>query len=81
MATKYLSNLARALLGQPFDSLTPKEQHVIEAIASGETVAENVNQVFKEQTTYWQRLADGLARVVGSWGFIFGFLFFLLSWS
>ena len=80
MATKYLSNLARALLGQPFDSLTPKEQHVIEAIASGETVAENVNQVFKEQTTYWQRLADGLARVVGSWGFIFGFLFFLLSW-
>ncbi len=80
MATKYLSNLAKALLGQPYDDLTPKEQHVIEAIASGEPVAENVNQIFKEQTTFWDRVADGLAQIVGSWGFIFSFLFFLFAW-
>ena len=57
MATKYLTNLAKALLGQSFDDLTAREQHVIEAIASGETVAENTNQVFRDQTTFWQRLA------------------------
>ena len=80
MASRYLSNLARALLGQPFDHLNKREQHVIEAIAAGEPVSENVNQLFAEQTTFWQRLADRLAEVVGSWAFIFSFLFFLVAW-
>ena len=80
MATKYLSNLARALLGQSFDSLSPREQNVIQSLASGEPVAENVNQVFRAQTTFWDRVADGLARIVGSWGFIFSFLFLLFAW-
>jgi len=80
MASKYLRNLARALLGQSFDDLGSREQHVIESIASGEPVAENTNEVFQEQTTYWQRLADSLATVVGSWPFIFSFLIFLFGW-
>jgi uncharacterized membrane protein len=80
MATKYLTNLARALLGQSFDDLSSKEQRVIESLASGEPIAENTNQVFLDQSTYWQRLADLLARVVGSWPFIFSFFFFLLVW-
>lgn len=73
MATKYLTNLARALLGQPFDDLSSREQHVIESLVSGEPVAENTNQVFQDQTTYSQRLADSLAQVIGSWPFIFSF--------
>ncbi|MFT4721383.1 MAG: putative membrane protein [Candidatus Azotimanducaceae bacterium] len=80
MATKYLTNLARALLGQSFDDLSSKEQRVIESLASGEPIAENTNQVFLDQSTYWQRLADALANVVGSWPFIFSFFFFLLVW-
>ena len=80
MASKYLSNLARALLNQPFEDLTSKEKHVIESLASGAPVAENTNQVFREQSTFWQRLADSLAAIVGSWGFILSFLFFLFSW-
>lgn len=80
MATKYLSNLARALLGQPYDDLSPKEQHVIEALAAGAPVAENVNQKFREQSTFWQQLADKLAAVVGSWGFIITFLIVLIAW-
>ena len=80
MATKYLTNLARALLGQSFDDLTSREQRVIESLASGEPVAENTNLIFEEQTTYWQRAADSLARVVGSWPFIFSFFVFLLAW-
>jgi uncharacterized membrane protein len=80
MATKYLTNLARALLGQSFDDLSSREQHVIESLVSGEPVTENTNQVFQEQTSYWQRLADSLAQVVGSWPFIFSFFIFLLAW-
>jgi uncharacterized membrane protein len=80
MAKKYLTNLARALLGQSFDDLSAKEQRVIESLASGEPIAENTHQVFLDQSTYWQRLADSLANVVGSWPFIFSFFFFLLAW-
>lgn len=80
MASRYLTNLARALLGQPYESLDEKQQHVIESIASGEPVAENVNEVFEEQTTLWDGLADKLALVVGSWPFIFGFMGFLFAW-
>ncbi|MFT7651820.1 MAG: putative membrane protein [Limisphaerales bacterium] len=80
MATKYLTNLARALLGQSFDDLTSREQHVIESVASGEPIAENTNQIFRDQTTSWQRLADSLAQVVGSWPFICVFFIFLIAW-
>jgi uncharacterized membrane protein len=80
MATKYLTNLARALLGQSFDDLSLKEQRVIKSIASGEPIAKNTNQVFQDQSSYWERLADSLAQVVGSWPFIFSFFLFLFAW-
>lgn len=80
MATKYLTSLAHALLGQPYDELSNKEKHVIDSIASGEPIAENTNQVFVDQTTFWQRLADTVAKGVGSWPFIFTFLFILIFW-
>ena len=80
MVSKYLTNLARALLGKPYESLSERQQRVIESIASGEPVAENVNDVFEEQSTFWNGLADTLARVIGSWPFIFGFMAFLLAW-
>lgn len=80
MTTRYLMNLARALLGQSYDALTEKQQHVIDALAAGGTVAENTNDVFEERTTFWGGLADKLALVVGSWAFIFGFMIFLFGW-
>jgi uncharacterized membrane protein len=80
MASKYLSNLARALLGQPYEDLGIKQQKVIEALASGDTIAENVNEVFEDQSTFWGNTADKLALVVGSWSFIFGFMVFLFGW-
>lgn len=80
MASKYLKNLARALLGQSYDSLDEKQQNVIDSIASGQTVTENINQVFEDQTSFWDGLADKLALVVGSWPFIFGFIAFLFAW-
>ena len=80
MATKYLTKLAKALLDQPFDELDDRTQHVIESLAAGSPVAANVNTVFVDQTTFWQKAADKLASGVGSWPFIFSFLFFLGAW-
>ncbi|MEL6871060.1 MAG: DUF1003 domain-containing protein [Pseudomonadota bacterium] len=80
MATKYVRNLARALLRQPYDALDEKRQGVIDSLATGTPVAENVNTVFAEQTTFWGALADKLALVVGSWAFILIFFTFLVSW-
>ena len=80
MVTKYLSNLARALLGKSYESLSQREQNVIDALASGAPIAENTNAVFQKQLTFWERLADDVARVVGSWGFIISFFVFLLAW-
>ena len=80
MSSRYLSNLARALLNQPYEDLSRREQHVIEALASGEPVAENVNRVFREQLTFGQRLADRVASFGGSWTFIIIFGGTLVAW-
>ena len=80
MATKYLTSLAKGLLGQPYEALNETLKHVIQALATGETVTEDVNEVFEERTTFWNNLADKLALVVGSWPFIFGFMAFLFGW-
>ena len=77
---EYLANLARALLGKPYEKLTQREQKVIEAIAEEEPEAVNVNLQFEEQLTFGQRLADKVAKFGGSWTFITIFGFFLAIW-
>ena len=76
----YLTNLANALLGRPYEQLTPREQSVIEAIAENEPVAVNVNKAFDQQLSFGERLADGVARFGGSWTFIIFFGSFLTIW-
>lgn len=65
MVPRYISNLARALMGLLYDSLQDNEK--------GETVNENVNQLFQQQTTFRQRLADKLASIIGSWPLKFSY--------
>ena len=80
VTTNYLKNLARALMGTPYDELGMPEQHVIEAIAEGEPIAADVNLVFAEQLSFGQRLADAVARFGGSWTFIICFGVVLFAW-
>ncbi len=74
------TQLAETLLDQPFEELSIREQRVIESMVSGAPVAENVNQVYAGQTSVGARLADRLAKIVGSWGFIISFIIFLVAW-
>ena len=56
------------------------EKAIRQKIARRETVAKNVNIVHAERLTLGERMADRLADVAGSWGFISFFALFLAFW-
>ena len=71
--------LSQDLLSQPYAALTPVQKSVIDLVAS-ETPTADHPAICADDRTFWQRLADHVAAVGGSWGFIFGFFSFLLVW-
>jgi uncharacterized membrane protein len=77
---KYFENLAKALLNIKYTDLDEHEQHVIQAIAKQETVVTDLNESFKEQLNFGQRVADRVATFGGSWTFILLFIGIMLAW-
>jgi uncharacterized membrane protein len=75
-----LEELARHLLGKPSSALDEEEWRVLSAIASGTTGVRDASDVAEEQATFGERLADRVAAVGGSWGFIGTFTVVLLGW-
>ena len=71
--------LALDLLGSAYGDLTEQKRSVIDLIAdqkpSGLGPLRNV-----DERDRWQRLADYVAQVGGSWRFIIGFLLALMLW-
>jgi uncharacterized membrane protein len=74
------AQLSRDLLGKPYDDLTPIQKSVIDLIAAEAPTAEHPHIRSVDERTFWQRLADRVAAVGGSWGFIFGFGVVLIGW-
>ena len=72
--------LARLLLDRDFDELDADEQKVIERVAAGRLAGLDAHERAELSTTFGQRLADRVAAVGGSWGFIIGFALVLLAW-
>ena len=77
MSTPLSDHLSQTLLRKPYDDLPPVQRQVIDAVAR-----ESPTDVSPElaQPTFWERLADRVARVGGSWGFIFSFGAVLFIW-
>lgn len=75
-----INDLAKEHLGTPYKELDMPEKTVIESIAESESIVENVNEIFHEQLTFGQRLADKISAFGGSWTFIIIFLSILVSW-
>jgi uncharacterized membrane protein len=73
------SQLSESLLGKPYEALTPIQKSVIDLVAS-ETPSKEHPHLAPDDRTFWQRLADQVAAVGGSWGFIFGFGVVLVGW-
>jgi len=70
--------LARDLLNSPYPELTAQKKSVIDLIADQQPSA--VSPHLRDQRTYWERMADRVARIGGSWAFIAGFGIVLVSW-
>ena len=77
---KYIDNLAKTLLRSPYKDLKTQDKSVIDSIADAEPIVENVNELFHEQLTFGQRLADKISAFGGSWTFIIIFITILISW-
>lgn len=73
--------LARELLGRDFDDLESDEQRVLKRVAAGSFTGRDADELAQSHATWADRLADRVAAVGGSWGFIIGFGVVLVVWA
>ncbi len=71
--------MAQELLGCPYEGLTPVQRSVIDLIASEAPTGKNP-MLRRDERSFGERLADRVAAIGGSWGFIIGFAVILFAW-
>lgn len=71
-------DLARSLMG---DSPSQRQRYVVEQIEAKRPISQDAGELASRQDNFWDRLADTVARVGGSWPFIGMFFLFLLIWT
>jgi uncharacterized membrane protein len=81
MHNEAIGNLARQLLDLDDGDLKPHERAVIERCVRRLAVSRNINLDMEKSSTFGERLADRVAEIGGSWGFIIGFALFIALWS
>jgi uncharacterized membrane protein len=79
MAIDAHQQLAKDLLGCAYEALSPVQRSVIDLIAT-EAPTELHPKLRHDERTRGERVADGVAAVGGSWGFIIGFGVALALW-
>lgn len=77
---RYRIRYIQGLLEEEKGELTSLEQQVLDSLARQETLSANTDAEFERELSVGERLADKIAAVGGSWGFICGFGAFLLLW-
>ncbi|MBN8845121.1 MAG: DUF1003 domain-containing protein [Sphingomonadales bacterium] len=75
-----ISDLSLRLLGRAYDQLDTGEKRVIRAIAERQPTSRDPDDDDDGQSSFGERLADRVAAVGGSWGFIIGFAVVLFGW-
>jgi uncharacterized membrane protein len=70
----------KTLLGKGVEELTAAEKRVLKRAHERRTLSSNASEDFMSDATRGEKLADAIARIGGSWGFIIGFLAFLFGW-
>ena len=73
-------HLARELLGRDFEDLEADEQRVLKRVAAGAYTGNDADELAQAHSTPGDRLADKVAAIGGSWGFICAFVVVLLGW-
>ena len=72
--------LSQQLLHNEYDSLSPREQHVIRLISQRLHVSRDVVTELEESLSFGQRMADRVASFGGSWTFILLFFGVMIFW-
>jgi len=73
--------LVERFFGRAREELGDAERRILQDAHEHRIVSSNVHDEFQSGATTGQLLADAIARVGGSWGFILGFLAFLVFWA
>jgi uncharacterized membrane protein len=76
----YRMEYIKTALEEEKGELTALEEEVVRSIHEQETVAKDVNKVYKERLTVGERMADRIAAYGGSWRFILSFFSVLVFW-
>lgn len=74
-------NFVHLHFGKPAEELGAIEKRVLAKAHERKIISTDVNAAFSAEASFGERLADGIARVGGSWSFILAFLAFLLFWT
>jgi uncharacterized membrane protein len=61
-------------------TLSKLDQEFVDSLAEQEILSKNINIEFDKELTFGEHLADKVAELGGSWGFIFGFTLTVLVW-
>ncbi len=75
-----IADLALRLLRKPSHDLDPEERRVLASIDAGTLVSRDAADEADLRASVGDRLADKVAAVGGSWGFIIAFTLVLLGW-
>lgn len=75
-----LPNFVHLHFDKTADELGETEKRVLKKAHERKIVSTDVNAAFSANASLGERLADGIARVGGSWSFIVCFLLFLVVW-
>jgi uncharacterized membrane protein len=72
---------AQILFGKAASELDETEREVLLHSREGRILSEDRNVAYEAKQSFGERLADDIARIGGSWGFIISFFIFLVVWT
>jgi uncharacterized membrane protein len=75
-----LPELARRYLAKEPHSLDAEERNVLQTFEARRPISRDAADIEEAEASFWDKLADRVAAVGGSWGFIFVFLAVLFGW-
>ncbi|MBY3233980.1 DUF1003 domain-containing protein [Rhizobium laguerreae] len=76
-----LSDFVHHHFDKPADELGDVEKRVLAKAHQRKIISTDVNAALSAEASFGERIADGIARVGGSWSFILAFLAFLAVWT
>ncbi|QKG69888.1 DUF1003 domain-containing protein [Erythrobacter mangrovi] len=75
-----IERLAEELLGRSLDELDVEEQEVLSRVAAGTYIGIDASEAAQLHASFGERMADRVAAIGGSWGFIIAFAVVLFAW-